>query len=102
MTDTRTETTCDGCGQTDDHPKLRTGTYLWQKDDRTSVADPDFHFDCIPDALVTEFGLADNPRHAVTMAAREKALDGVHGDKLVAFIEKQPSDNDIDATTEES
>jgi hypothetical protein len=101
MTDTRAGTYCDGCGQTDDHPKILLGpSYVWQKDDRTSVTDPDFHFDCLPDALVAEFGLEDAPQHAVTMAARAKALDGVHGDKLVAFIEKQPNDNDIDPTEE--
>jgi hypothetical protein len=96
MTDTRALTTCDGCGQTDDHPMLHVGPYVWQKDDRTTVTDPSFHFDCVPDALVAEFGLTeDAPQHAVTVAAMAKAKDGVHGDKLLAFIEKQPSDNDV-------
>lgn len=95
MAETRADTTCDGCGQTDDHPMIHVGPYVWQKDERTSVADPSFHFDCLPDDLAAEFGLTtDAPQHAVTVAAIEKAKAGVHGDKLLAFIEKQPSDNE--------
>ena len=96
MTETPVENhPCDGCGQLDDHPMIHVGPYGWQKDERTPVVDPSFHFDCVPDALAQEFGLtADAPEHAVTVAAMEKAKSGVHGDKLRDFIQKQPSDND--------
>lgn len=93
MTDTtRIETTCDACGQTDDHPMIHVGPFVWQKNDRTSVSDPSFHFDCLPAEF--EAMLGDAPEHSVTSAAIAKARDGVHGDKLLAFIEKQPSDNE--------
>jgi hypothetical protein len=75
MTDApRVPTACDGCGQTDDHPKVLTWG-PWQKDDRTSVSDASFHFDCLP-----------------------PQFEDLHGDKLLAFIEKQPSDNDIEVS----
>lgn len=87
---------CDGCGQLDNHPMIHVGPYVWQKDDRTTLENPSFHFDCLPDALVSEFGLnGDDPRHAVTQAARKKAQSGVHGDKLRTFIQSQKSDNDL-------
>lgn len=89
--------TCDVCGKLDDHPMIHVGPYVWQKDDRTTVVDPSFHFDCIPDQLQQEFGLdGDAPEHAVTVAAIAKAHDGVHGDKLRAFIQAQASDNELE------
>jgi hypothetical protein len=99
MTDApRVPTACDGCGQTDDHPKVLTWG-PWQKDDRTSVSDASFHFDCLPPQFEDLLGTDDDaPQHAVTRAAIAKARDGVHGDKLLAFIEKQPSDNDIEVS----
>lgn len=84
---------CDACGQLDDHPMIHVyGT--WQKDERTSITDPSFHFDCLPEEF--EQLLGDAPQHAVTVAAIAKAREGVHGAKLRTFIEAQPSDNEIE------
>lgn len=94
MAEPRVETTCDACGQTDDHPVIHVGYWTWQKDERTTVANPTFHFDCIPPEVEAMLGI-DAPEHAVTVAAIEKARSGVHGDKLLKFIEDQPSDNDV-------
>lgn len=95
MTETPVQTTCDGCLQVDDHPKIHiwTNGANWQKDERTSVADPSFHFDCLPEQYVLLLG--DDPSHAVTRGAIAKANDGVHGDKLRSFIQSQKSDNDL-------
>jgi hypothetical protein len=70
----------------------------WQKNERTTVTDPSFHFDCLPDEYAVL--LIGQPEHAVTNAAIEAAKKGVHGDKLYAFIEKQPSDNEVEKTDE--
>jgi hypothetical protein len=82
---------CDACGQLDDHPMIHIWG-AWQKDDRTNITDPSFHFDCIPEEF--EGLLGDAPQHEVTRAAIAKARDGVHGDKLRTFIASQTSDNE--------
>jgi hypothetical protein len=99
MTETRTETFCDGCRQTDDHPK----TNIWGTHDvgdgRLAI-NPSLHFDCVPDALIEQFGLtADAPQHAVTVSAIEAAKGGTHGDDLLAHIQSLPSDNDYEPET---
>lgn len=87
---------CDACGKADDHPMIHVFG-VWQKDDRTSVADPSFHFDCLPEQFESLLGDDDTaPEHAVTRAAIAKARDGVHGDKLRAFIQAQPDDNTLE------
>ena len=88
------KTACDACGQVDDHPMIHLFA-PWQKNERTTVQDPSFHFDCLPESF--ESLLGDAPEHAVTRAAIEQARGGVHGDKLRAFIEKQPNDNETGA-----
>ncbi len=94
MTDTPVKNhPCDACGQLDDHPMVHIQG-SWEKDGRTTISDPSFHFDCLPEEF--EQLLGDAPQHAVTRAAVAKARDGVHGDKLRAFITSQPSDNEIE------
>lgn len=88
---------CDGCGQIDNHPMVHVmGT--WQKNERTTVTDPSFHFDCLPEEY--ENYLGNEPQHSVTIAAIAKARSGVHGDKLRDFIMKQESDNEVEPTDE--
>lgn len=90
---------CDGCGQLDNHPMIHVmGT--WQKNERTSVVDPSFHFDCIPEEY--ENLLGNSPQHSVTIGTIAKARSGTHGDKLREFILKQPSDNEVDVPADES
>jgi hypothetical protein len=69
----------------------------WKKDDRTTIAEPSFHFDCLPE----EFrALLEGPQHAVTVAAIEAAETGVHGEQLREFIAAQPDDNNIQTEPE--
>lgn len=83
---------CDDCGQLDDHPMIHISG-LWRRDERITVANPSFHFDCLPAEYVDLLG--DDPQHAVTRAARDAALSGVHGAELRTFIASLPSDNDV-------
>lgn len=99
MPDTLAKVTCDGCGQTDDHPMIHVSG-VWEKDDRTVIKAPSFHFDCLP-AQFHEL-LGDAPEHARTRAAIDAARDGTHGAKLRAFIEKQPDDNNVQHEDEEA
>lgn len=89
---------CDGCGQLDNHPMIHVQG-VWQKNERTTVQDPSFHFDCIPDEYLVQ--LIGQPQHAVSLAAREAALEGTHGDKLRAFIFKQPDDNNVEVPADD-
>lgn len=86
---------CAACGQLDDHPMIHV-MGLWERPDGLLARDPSFHFDCLPADAQEQWGidLAD-PAHAVTAAAREAALSGVHGDELRTFIGSLPSDNDV-------
>jgi hypothetical protein len=65
---------------------------------------PSFHFDCLPVDAMERWGIdLTAPRHAVTAAAREAALSGVHGAELRSFIGSLPTDNDVEPEpTEES
>jgi hypothetical protein len=83
---------CDGCGQSDNHPMIHV-MGAWQKNERTTINDPSFHFDCLPDEY--RVLLIGQPQHAVTNAAIEAAEKGTHGDKLRAFIAKQEDDNNV-------
>lgn len=92
------DTTCDGCGQTDDHPMIHVADN-WKKDERTTITAPSFHFDCLPQ----EFrAMLDGPQHAVTNAAIEAAESGTHGDELREFILAQPSDNDVEPPADDT
>lgn len=97
MADGRFVSRCDTCGQVDDHPKHHYPPYT-------------FHHDCTPawvlDALTTiaHMGTDDEGNQVVLartaipedrwhegtkmfMRIRQAALDGTHGDDLVAHIE---------------
>lgn len=83
---------CDGCGSTDTDPMIHT-LGPWQKNERVTIDSPSFHYDCLP----VEFReLLVGPQHAVTTAAIEAAESGVKGEDLRAFIQEQPSDNEIE------
>jgi hypothetical protein len=92
---------CAACGQLDDHPMIHV-LGPWQapvNEDGTAlvVMNPSFHYDCLPDNADDLWGLdLTAPQHAVTAAARDAALGGVHGAELRTFIESLPSDNDLD------
>lgn len=93
MADARAATTCDHCGQTDDHPKLHYGVDT-------------YHFDCLPQRVLrdlTTVGTFDNGQYVEesdadlpaaaqaaadrVLAIREAAQGGTHGDDLVAHIQ---------------
>lgn len=82
---------CDGCGVTDNHPMVHVAYARWQKDARTSILEPSFHFDCLP----AEFIPPVEPQHANLHSTIEEAQSGVKGDDLRAFILTLPDDNNI-------
>lgn len=94
MTDTAPQPfLCDACGVTDDHPMIHVSYGSYQKDERTIIVEPSFHFDCLPAQYRAE--LEEDPAaHAVTLAAIAAAEQGTKGDDLRAFIQSQPSDNE--------
>jgi hypothetical protein len=78
----RTPTTCVGCGQTDDHPKLHhlgvsVNEYGIPQFDTADTADT-YHHDCFP------FGVNGVHAQKVVKAAK----DGKRGDALRAYIQK--------------
>ncbi len=95
----RAQLSCDGCGQTDDHPKLHYGTQT-------------YHHDCVPafvmDDLTHEssYRLEGNqlvlvdrvplpedsmaPQVRRLLAVRDKAQGGTRGPKLLNFIQSLP------------
>lgn len=83
---------CDGCGKTDTDPMIHVAYGTWKKDERTIITEPSFHFDCLPAEFRQDLA---GPEHAVTVAAIEAAESGTKGDKLRAFIQKQPDDNNL-------
>ncbi|RNL66231.1 hypothetical protein EFK50_00985 [Nocardioides marmoriginsengisoli] len=85
--------TCDGCGQTDTDPMIHVGFINWKKDERTTIAEPSFHHDCLPDELAAELV---GPQNAVAAAAVEAAHSGIRGEALREFIQAQPNDNDLE------
>jgi hypothetical protein len=93
---------CANCGILDDHPMAHVAG-IW--DNGTVITrNPSFHFDCLPVDAMERWGIdLTAPRHAVTAAAREAALSGVHGAELRSFIGSLPTDNDVEPEpTEES
>lgn len=100
MADARVQARCDGCGQTDDHPKMHYGAQT-------------YHHDCIPAfvmddltsestyrvegnqlVLVDRVPLPEEHMHPGTrrlLAVRDKAQGGTRGPKLLEWIEKQPT-----------
>lgn len=64
-------TTCDHCGQNDDHPKVQ------------SFGGGTHHHDCLP-ALQKAEMVASSPEVAAIIAAAES---GTHGDHLRTFIQ---------------
>lgn len=89
--------TCDGCGQTDTAPMIHIAYGQWKKDARTTISEPSFHFDCLPDQFRAEL---DGPEHAVTVAAIAAAESGTKGDALREFIAAQPDDNNLEPAPE--
>ncbi len=95
----RAQLRCDGCGQTDDHPKMHYGAQT-------------YHHDCIPafvmDDLTSEtyYEVQGNqlvmssrvplpeerlhPGTRLMMKARDKAQSGTRGAKLLKWIQDQP------------
>lgn len=93
---------CAKCGQLDDHPMVHTwGPWEQRVDEKTilRVEDASFHLDCLPQQFKQLLG--DEPQHRVTLAAIEAAKSGVRGDDLRAFIQAQPTDNDVEPTVVE-
>lgn len=83
---------CDACDKLDDHPMVHVWG-VWRKNDRTTVNDPSFHFDCLPAEYVDLLG--DLPQHANTLATIAAARDGVHGAELHKFIHKQKNNDNL-------
>jgi len=72
----RYQTTCDHCGQHDDHPKLHYG-------------EKTYHHDCTPAPVKEEILSGVHSESAeITAAIFQAAEDGVHGDMLLAKIEE--------------
>lgn len=84
---------CDGCGSSDTDPMIHVGYAGWQKDERTFIKEPSFHFDCLPAEFRTDLDL---PQNATTAAAIAAAESGVHGEELREFIAEQPDDNQVE------
>lgn len=95
MTDTEVlaKQPCDGCGKSDTDPMIHVAYGSWQKDDRTLIMEPSFHFDCLPQEFRDDLS---GPEHAVTVAAIEAAESGTKGDALREFIADQPDDNNVE------
>lgn len=86
---------CDACGQSDTAPMIHVAYGSYQKDERTTIAEPSFHNDCLPADLRAQV-FADPVNNAVTIAAIEAAESGIKGDDLREFIQAQPNDNNLD------
>lgn len=85
---------CDQCNGFDTDPLTHFAPLVWEKDERTTVRDPSFHFDCIPDQLLALLG--DAPQHATTVAGVEAARNGVRGEELLAHLRSIGSDNHVE------
>lgn len=95
MTDEDTELQpfpCDGCGKTDTDPMIHLAYAAWKRDERTTVSEPSFHYDCLPEEFREQLV---GPQNAVTAAAVEAADSGVKGEDLREFIQAQPDDNNV-------
>ncbi len=112
MTAPRMPVRCDGCGQTDDHPKMHYAAQV-------------FHHDCIPAfvmddltsesyyridggqaVLVQRVPLPDeaiSPATKRLLKTRDKAQSGTRGLKLLDWINSQPppKDAEVDTSTDE-
>jgi len=91
---------CDAanCGKLDDHPMIHVAAN-WKRDERVTITEPSFHFDCLPDEYVDLLLDADGnplPQHRVTYDAIQAAKAGTHGHELRAFIQTQKTDNDVE------
>lgn len=84
---------CDGCGKTDTDPMIHVAYGTWKKDERTTINEPSFHFDCLPEEFRAELA-ADPAAHSVTLAAIDAAESGTKGEALREFIQERPSDNE--------
>lgn len=84
---------CDGCGATDTDPMIHIAYASWAKDERTTISEPSFHFDCLPAEFRVDLDL---PQNAVTAAAIEAAESGIKGEALREFIQAQPDDNTLE------
>lgn len=90
-------TPCHGCGQTDTAPKIQTSYNEWQKDAKTIIVDPDFHFDCLPAEIRATL---TGPGNANTLAGVEAAEAGTKGDALRDLLQSLPDDNNIEIDEE--
>lgn len=96
MSETLAVTICDACGLSDTDPMIHVAYAIWKKDERVSITEPSFHFDCLPQEFRSQ--LQEDPAaHAVTLAAIDAAETGTKGDALREFIQAQPDDNNLDA-----
>jgi hypothetical protein len=105
----RVQLRCDGCGQTDDHPKMHYGAQT-------------YHHDCIPafvmDDLTSEtyYEVQGNqlvmssrvplpeermqPGTRRLLQIRDKAQSGTRGPKLLNWIDAQPPSEEVFGTSE--
>lgn len=65
--------TCDGCGQSDDHPRMVVAKSMDPAEDLS------FHYDCVPHYL----------REAHPSPAYDATASGLRGEDVVAVISKQ-------------
>lgn len=65
--------TCDGCGQTDDHPRAIVATSMDASDDLN------FHYDCVPHYI----------RETHPSPAYEATADGLRGAAVAAVVVDQ-------------
>lgn len=97
----RVKVRCDNCGQVDDHPKHHYGAQTFHHDctpasvldEMTSVVTARLDLDVFPPALVpvSREPVAEEDQHPGVrrfMEIRQAALDGTHGQELVAHIEQ--------------
>jgi hypothetical protein len=88
------KTLCNVCDKSDTHPKINVMGF-WVKDPTAArpevIAHPNWHHDCLPPEFVERY--TGDPTHASLMEIRQKALDGVHGDRLREHIESMPHDD---------
>lgn len=93
MTDTLGVQKCDACGSEDTDPMIHVAYGSYQVDERTTVADPSFHYDCLPADLRAQLIGASNGN---TLTGVEAAEAGTKGEALRELLQSLPSDNDLE------
>lgn len=84
---------CDACGKKDTDPMIHVAYGSYQKDERTTIAEPSFHYDCLPDDIRAQLV---GPANANTLAGVEAAESGTKGEALRELLQSLPSDNDLE------